>query len=129
MKSIIIHLVCIYGNNMFWWNGEQCKCKFPFVKMKKKNECNTQISIFFIWKYFLIQCEHAVEPQPIFLYCIFISVFTMLLFRVKQRQNSNEKKMIWKKNETNNAFFHSFGIFTYFAHYLMLIFLLKLILH
>lgn len=62
---------------------------------------NTQIFIFFIWKYFLIQCEHAVEPKPTIFFSLFLRVAiffhpTMLLFRV-ERQNWNEKNVCKKK--------------------------------
>lgn len=100
-------------------------------RVEREKKIVTQIFIFFIWKCFLIQCEHAVQAKPIFLTFVFfvLVLFTMLLFRV--RTTKIEWKKIWKKklrkrNETNNAFFSFIWNFTYFAHYLMLIFLLNL---
>lgn len=137
-SSFIIHFVHIYG--MLRWNkAYKCKCAYIFFLLllhlnshflKKKKVFSiedTQICVFFIWKYFHIQCEHAVETKSMFWSTFFSSSLSQIRlarrftvatvpFRVNtERQKSNGKNNIalkWKKNETKQMallFFRSFN--------------------
>lgn len=79
---------------------------------------------------FLFSVSTRFKRSQFFLHLFFCSCFihdaTVPCKNDKNRMKKNMKKKLRKRNETNNAFFSFIWNFTYFAHYLMLIFLLNL---